>query len=138
MNMTENARLALGLRALGMNDTDIVNFLLWIETGEEQYKPKSKDEYPTGAGEFFPGPSLSKKSAPRQTFSTGWVIPTFVNVGITDIIIFSRVILCCFQGFEICVRIGTLSSLSLRIICISGGTRIQTMNVEKSTSPLTH
>ena len=44
MNMTENARLALGLRALGMNDTDIVNFLLWIETGEEQYKPKAKEE----------------------------------------------------------------------------------------------
>ena len=42
--MSENARLALGLRALGMSDTDIVNFLLWIETGEEQYKPKSKAE----------------------------------------------------------------------------------------------
>lgn len=44
MNMTENARLALGLRALGMNDKEIVNFLLWIETGEEQYKPKAKEE----------------------------------------------------------------------------------------------
>ncbi len=44
MNMTENARLALGLRALGISDTDIVNFLLWVETGEEQYKPKSKEE----------------------------------------------------------------------------------------------
>lgn len=42
--MTENARLALGLRALGMDDTDIVNFLLWIETGEEQYKPNAKEE----------------------------------------------------------------------------------------------
>ena len=42
MNMTENARLALGLRALGMNDTDIVNFLLWIETGVAQNKPKPK------------------------------------------------------------------------------------------------
>jgi len=42
--MTENARLILGLRALGMSDTEIVNFLLWIETGEEQYKPKSKQE----------------------------------------------------------------------------------------------
>ena len=44
MNMQENARLALGLRALGLSDTDIVNFLLWIETGEEQYKPKSDDK----------------------------------------------------------------------------------------------
>ena len=41
MNMQENARLALGLRALGLNDTEIVNFLLWIETGEEQYKPNN-------------------------------------------------------------------------------------------------
>ena len=39
MNMQENARLVLGLRALGLSDTEIVNFLLWIETGEEQYKP---------------------------------------------------------------------------------------------------
>lgn len=44
MNMSENARLVLGLRDLGMSDTDIVNFLLWIETGEEQYKPKPKAE----------------------------------------------------------------------------------------------
>lgn len=42
MNMQENARLALGLRALGLSDTDIVNFLLWIETGEDQYKPGSE------------------------------------------------------------------------------------------------
>lgn len=41
MNMQENARLALGLRALGLSDTDIVNFLLWIETGEDQYKPSN-------------------------------------------------------------------------------------------------
>ena len=40
MNMQENTKLALGLRALGMSDTEIVNFLLWIETGEEQYRPK--------------------------------------------------------------------------------------------------
>ena len=49
MNMTEVARLLLGLRAAGwtdkeINDTDIINFLLWIETGEEQYKPKPKQE----------------------------------------------------------------------------------------------
>ena len=44
MNMQENARLALGLRALGLSDTEIVNFLLWIETGEDQYKPENKVE----------------------------------------------------------------------------------------------
>lgn len=40
MNMTEVARLILGLRAAGWNDEQINDFLLWIETGEEQYKPK--------------------------------------------------------------------------------------------------
>ncbi len=40
---SENARLALGLRELGLTDTEIVNFLLWMETGEEQYRPKSKE-----------------------------------------------------------------------------------------------
>ena len=47
MNMQENARLALGLRELGLSDTEIVNFLLWIETGEEQYRPtllKAKED----------------------------------------------------------------------------------------------
>ena len=44
MNMQENARLVLGLRAFGLTDTEIVNFLLWIKTGEEQYKPKQSDE----------------------------------------------------------------------------------------------
>lgn len=39
MNMTEVARLILGLRAAGWNDEQINDFLLWIETGEEQYKP---------------------------------------------------------------------------------------------------
>ena len=41
MDMQQNARLVLGLRAVGLSDTDIVNFLLWIESGEEQYKPSS-------------------------------------------------------------------------------------------------
>lgn len=43
--MTEASRLILGLRAKGWNDTEIADFILWIETGEEQYKPKTpKDE----------------------------------------------------------------------------------------------
>ena len=40
MNMTEVARMILGLRAAGWSEEKINNFLLWIETGEEQYKPK--------------------------------------------------------------------------------------------------
>lgn len=43
MNMTKVARLLLGLRADGWNEKKINDFLLFIETGEEQYKPKQKD-----------------------------------------------------------------------------------------------
>lgn len=41
MTMTESARVILGLRAKGWNDTDITNFILWVETGDEQYMPKA-------------------------------------------------------------------------------------------------
>ena len=40
MNMQENARLILGLRAKGWTYTEIADFLLWIERGDEKYKPK--------------------------------------------------------------------------------------------------
>ena len=43
MNMQENARLILGLRAKGWTDTEIVDFLLYIESGDEQYKPKPSE-----------------------------------------------------------------------------------------------
>jgi hypothetical protein len=39
MNMTEVARLLLGLRAAGWSEKKINDFILFIETGEEQYKP---------------------------------------------------------------------------------------------------
>lgn len=42
MNMSETARLILGLRAAGWNEKDINDFILYIETGEEIYKPKEK------------------------------------------------------------------------------------------------
>jgi len=42
MNMTEVARLILGLRADGWSEEKINDFMLFIETGEDQYKPKSK------------------------------------------------------------------------------------------------
>ena len=41
MTMTEASRLILGLRAAGWDDKAIADFILWIETGEEQYKPKA-------------------------------------------------------------------------------------------------
>jgi len=39
MNMQETARLILGLRSAGWSEEKINDFLLFIESGEEQYKP---------------------------------------------------------------------------------------------------
>lgn len=39
MNMSEVARVIIGLRAAGWDEAKINDFLLWIETGEDQYKP---------------------------------------------------------------------------------------------------
>lgn len=44
MNMSETSRLILGLRAAGWDDTSINNLILWIETGNEIYKPKDVKE----------------------------------------------------------------------------------------------
>lgn len=44
MNLTEVARLLLGLGAAGWTDKEINDFVLYIETGEEQYKPKPRQE----------------------------------------------------------------------------------------------
>lgn len=41
MNMSEAARLILGLRADGWDEKKINDFILWIETGDDQYKPKA-------------------------------------------------------------------------------------------------
>lgn len=46
MNMSESSRLILGLRAKGWSDTEITDFILWIGTGERQYKPKSAGKHP--------------------------------------------------------------------------------------------
>ena len=42
MNMSEAARLILGLRAAGWNEKDINDFILFIETGDEKYQPKNE------------------------------------------------------------------------------------------------
>ena len=39
MNMQESARLILGLRAAGWSEKKINDFILFSESGEEQYKP---------------------------------------------------------------------------------------------------
>ena len=44
MTMAETARFLLGLREIGLSDKAIADFLLWIETGEDQYKPTQQIE----------------------------------------------------------------------------------------------
>ena len=43
MNMQESSRIILGLRAAGWTDTQIADFILWVETGDERYKPAEKE-----------------------------------------------------------------------------------------------
>ena len=43
MNMQEVARLLLGLRSDGWSEKKINDFLLFIETGEDQYRPKGQE-----------------------------------------------------------------------------------------------
>ncbi len=44
--MQESSRLIIGLRAKGWTDTQIADFILYIESGDERYKPQpdKKDE----------------------------------------------------------------------------------------------
>jgi len=44
VNMQEVARLLIGLRADGWSEKKINDFLLFIETGDEQYKPNGEKE----------------------------------------------------------------------------------------------
>lgn len=41
MNMQEMTRLIRGLREAGWTEKEINDFLLYIESGEDQYKPKN-------------------------------------------------------------------------------------------------
>ena len=38
MQMSEVARLIVGLRAKGWTEKEINDFILWIETGDDRYK----------------------------------------------------------------------------------------------------
>ena len=40
MTMQEASRVILGLRAAGWDEKSINDFILWIETGNNEYKPK--------------------------------------------------------------------------------------------------
>ena len=44
MNMQEASRLILGLRSAGWSEKEINDFILFIESGDEQYRPKGKEE----------------------------------------------------------------------------------------------
>lgn len=44
MNMQEAARFILGLRAAGWSEKEINDFMLFIESGEDQYRPKPNKE----------------------------------------------------------------------------------------------
>ncbi len=44
MNMQEMARLILGLRSAGWTEKTINDFLLFIESGDEKYKPKPEGD----------------------------------------------------------------------------------------------
>lgn len=43
MTMQEMTRLLLGLRDKGWSEKEINDFMLWIESGEEQYRPKKEN-----------------------------------------------------------------------------------------------
>lgn len=40
MEPMEVCRLIMGLRKLGLDDTQVVNFLLWAESGAVEYEPQ--------------------------------------------------------------------------------------------------
>ena len=44
MNMQENYRLIEALQSAGWTAEDIINLIKYIESGEEQYKPKPKTD----------------------------------------------------------------------------------------------
>lgn len=44
MNMQENYRLIEALQSAGWSAEEIINLIKYIESGEEQYKPKPKKD----------------------------------------------------------------------------------------------
>lgn len=39
MNMQESSRFMIGLREKGWSDKEIIDFLIWVESGNDQYRP---------------------------------------------------------------------------------------------------
>ncbi len=51
MNMRENARFKLGLCSAGWSEKQINDFMLFIESGDERYKPGPVDKTENRADE---------------------------------------------------------------------------------------
>ncbi len=49
MNMQEMTRFVLGLRSAGWSEKKINDFIVFIESGEEQYKPGKENESREGS-----------------------------------------------------------------------------------------
>jgi len=45
MNMQENYRLIEALESAGWSAQEIVNLIKYVESGEEQYKPKKQEDF---------------------------------------------------------------------------------------------
>ena len=56
MNERETCRLILGLRKLGLNDSQVLDFLLWVESGDEKYDPQGLRPPTPARGTCPPGP----------------------------------------------------------------------------------
>lgn len=44
MTTNESSRLMIGLRSKGWSDTEIVDFVLWVETGDSKYEPQEETD----------------------------------------------------------------------------------------------
>ena len=44
MNKQEASRIILFLRAAGWDEKSIGDFILWVKTGDERYKPAGKEK----------------------------------------------------------------------------------------------
>lgn len=67
MNMQEASRVILGLRAAGWDEKDINDFILYIETGEEKYKPTQKNK-PTEQAERNKGGRACHRSPFKKLY----------------------------------------------------------------------
>ena len=51
MNMQENTRFILGLRSAGWSEKKINDFIIYIESGDEKFKPGKDQEEKEGGEE---------------------------------------------------------------------------------------